>query len=219
MKLSNETREVLKNFATINQNLQFKAGNVIKTKSGSSNVFGEVTVEEEFPRDFAIYEMGRFLSAISLFNDPDLEFNDTFVRITDGRNSLDYLYADPTLISGANYDKPIKMPKTIAEFELSQDSLAKLQKAAAVLSAPNISIQSKDGSLTITVHDSKNSSSDKYSLDIGTADVDDFIVDLKLETLRFIPGNYEVTVTEKVVVKFKNVDTDLAYLVAGEISI
>lgn len=218
MKLSNETLAVLKNFAGINQNLLFKAGNVIKTKSESSNVFGEVTIKEEFPQDFAVYEMGRFLSALSLFEQPELQFKDTFVRITDGKNSLDYLYADPSLIVSANYDKPLKMPNIIATIDLTQDSLAKLQKAASVLGAPTITIDAKDGKLTVKVHDSKNPSSDKFSLDIGQTEADDFTVDLKLETLRFIPGDYTVDVTEKVVVRFTNTAQELVYLVAGEIT-
>lgn len=218
MKLSNETLAVLKNFAGINQNLLFKAGNVIKTKSESSNVFGEVTIKEEFPQDFGIYEMGRFLSALSLFDQPELQFNDTFVRITDGKNSLDYLYADQSLLVAANYDKPLKLPNIIATIELKQGDLAKLQKAASVLGAPTISIEAKDGNLKVKVHDNKNSSSDKFSLDIGQTTASDFNVDLKLETLRFIPGDYTVDITEKVVVRFTHTVDELVYLVAGEIT-
>ena len=38
MKLSNDTREVLKNFSTINQNLLVKNGNVINTMSAMKNI-------------------------------------------------------------------------------------------------------------------------------------------------------------------------------------
>lgn len=217
MKLSPETIAVLKNFAAINQNLQFKSGNVIKTKSRTSEIFATATIEEEFPQDFAIYEMGRFISVLSLFADPELKFTKTSVEIKDQRNSVTYMYADSSLISGADYDKEIKFPKTLAEFQLKQDDLAKLQKAASVLGQQNITIVGAGGELSVVVHDKKNSSSDKFVLTMGTTDVD-FEVDLNLKTLTFIPGDYDVTVTEKVVCRFTNTAADIEYLVAGTVT-
>lgn len=217
MKLSPATIAVLKNFAAINQNLQFKAGNVIKTKSRASEIFATATIEEEFPQDFAIYEMGRFISVLSLFAEPELEFTKSAVVIKDQRNSVTYMYADSSLIAGADYEKEIKFPKTLAEFQLKQEDLAKLQKAASVLGQQNITIVGANGELSVVAHDKKNSSSDKFVLVMGTTDVD-FEVDLNLKTLTFIPGDYDVIVTEKVVCKFTNAETDIEYLVAGTVT-
>ena len=215
MKISTETVNILKNFAAINQNLQFQPGNVIKTRTRSSEVFAAATVSETFPKAFAIYELGRFLSILGLFSDPDLEFGDTSVKISDGRNSVTYVYADPSLINAAQYDKEIKLPPVVATFDLKQDDIARLQKAASVLGNPTVSIMAKGGRLEVTAHDKKNPSCDKYSLDIGTTDADDFSVDLSLDTLKFIPGDYSVEVTERIVCKFTNKNTALEYMVAG----
>ena len=38
MKLSNETREILKNFSTINSNLLIKNGNKVATMSAMKNI-------------------------------------------------------------------------------------------------------------------------------------------------------------------------------------
>jgi hypothetical protein len=220
MKLSQDTVAILKNFSTINHTIFIKAGNVVKTKSGAADVFGTAEIAETFPVDFAIYELSRFLNAMSLFTDPDLEFSeDSAVTITDGKNSIRYVFADPSLISGANYDKEIKLPPVIASFELKQEQLAKMQKAAAVLGNPTVTIFAKNGSLVVSTHDKKNSSSDKFSLNIGTTDAPDFKVDLKLETLRMINGDYTVDVTEKVVCKFTHTTSNLSYLVAGEVTL
>jgi hypothetical protein len=62
MKLSNDTITVLKNFATINQGIYFKQGKTIKTVSPQKNIMAEVTVEEEFPIDFGVYDLNNFLS-------------------------------------------------------------------------------------------------------------------------------------------------------------
>lgn len=215
MKLSQETVGILKNFAVINQNLQFQPGNVIKTRTRSSEVFAAAIVAEDFPKAFAIYELGRFLSILGLFSDPDLEFGDTSVKISDGRNSVNYVYADPSLINAAQYDKEIKLPPVVATFDLKQDDISRLQKAASVLGNPTISITAKSGKLEVIAHDKKNPSCDKYSLDIGATDADDFTVDLSLETLKFIPGDYVVDVTERIVCKFTNKNANLEYMVAG----
>ena len=56
MKLSSHTTSVLKNFATINQNLVIKEGNSIATMSAMKNIVANAEVEETFPQEIAIYD-------------------------------------------------------------------------------------------------------------------------------------------------------------------
>ena len=88
MKLSNDTREVLKNYASINANLLVTTGNTIATMSQMKNIVSTATVPDTFDSDFAIYDLNEFLSALSLFNDPELTFNEQSVRIAQGRRLL-----------------------------------------------------------------------------------------------------------------------------------
>ena len=83
MKLSSETISVLKNFATINQNLIIKSGSELSTMSAMNNILGKAKVKENFPQEFAIYDLNEFLAAISLFNNPELDFKKDFVVITE----------------------------------------------------------------------------------------------------------------------------------------
>ena len=97
MKLSNETVTVLKNFSTINQNLVIKEGSSISTMSAMKNIVAKAEVKETFPQEFAIYDLNEFLSCLSLFEKPNLDFKDDFVMITeDSRSgrSLKYWYSD-----------------------------------------------------------------------------------------------------------------------------
>ena len=87
MKLSNETVTVLKNFSTINQNLVIKAGSKLSTMSAMKNIVASADVQEDFPQDFAIYDLNEFLAALSLFEKIDLDFKDDFVVITEGGDS------------------------------------------------------------------------------------------------------------------------------------
>jgi len=67
MQLSNDTKDVLKNFSTINQNLLVKSGNVINTMSAMKNIVAKATIPDSFSNEFAIYDLNGFLSAMSLF--------------------------------------------------------------------------------------------------------------------------------------------------------
>ena len=62
MKLSDKTLALLKNFAGINQSILVKQGSKLRTISIAKNILAEVEITEEFPRDFAIYDLNQFLT-------------------------------------------------------------------------------------------------------------------------------------------------------------
>ena len=72
--LSKTTLDVLKNFSTINSSIVFRQGSTVRTISNAENILAKFTGEEVFPTDFAIYDLSQFLSGISLFDNPSLEF-------------------------------------------------------------------------------------------------------------------------------------------------
>ena len=76
MKLSKHTLNMLKNFSDINMSIEIKKGNLLRTVSVQKNILAQAELEDEFPKDFAIYELNRFLGAASLFDDPEFEFNE-----------------------------------------------------------------------------------------------------------------------------------------------
>ena len=81
MKLSTNTIQVLKNFASINQNLVIKEGNTITTMSAMKNIVAKADVEETFPQEVAIYDLNEFLASLSLFTNPILDFAENHVMI------------------------------------------------------------------------------------------------------------------------------------------
>jgi hypothetical protein len=62
MKLSNETVAILKNFGAINQGILFKPGKTLKTVSSHKNILAEVSIKEDIPAEFGIYDLNNFLS-------------------------------------------------------------------------------------------------------------------------------------------------------------
>ena len=213
MKLSNETVSVLKNFSTINQNLVIKSGNKIATMSAMKNIVAKAEVLEEFPQTFAIYDLNEFLSAISLFSKPELEFENDFVMITEEgtSKSLKYWYSDPSVVTTPTKD--ITMPECEVKFNLSSDTLAMVTKAAAVIGAPDMALES--GSLKVT--DKKNATANNYALDLDVnSESENYKFWFKVENLKLIQGSYDVQVSSKNISHFKNSTGNVEYFIALE---
>tara|TARA_Y100000748_G_scaffold303764_1_gene310002 strand:+ start:2060 stop:2722 length:663 start_codon:yes stop_codon:yes gene_type:complete len=213
MKLSNETVSVLKNFSTINQNLVIKSGNKIATMSAMKNIVAKAEVLEEFPQEFAIYDLNEFLSAISLFSKPELEFENDFVMITEEgtSKSLKYWYSDPSVVTTPTKD--ITMPECEVKFNLSSDTLSTVTKAAAVIGAPDMALES--GSLKVT--DKKNDTANNYALDLDVdSQSNNYKFWFKVENLKLIQGSYDVQVSSKNISHFKNSTGNVEYFIALE---
>ena len=215
MKLSEQTVSILKNFSTINQNLVIKEGSEISTMSAMKNIVSKSEVEETFPVEFAIYDLNEFLSAMSLFTNPDLDFNDNFVVITEaGSNSksLKYWYSEPSVVTTPS--KEITMPSVDVEFPMNSGILSEVQKAAAVIGAPDMVLE--DDELRVT--DKKNDTANSYSTSLDTKSDDDasYKFWFKVENLKLLPGDYDVQVSEKRSSHFQNKKTPIEYWIALE---
>ena len=218
MKLSNETVTVLKNFSTINQNLVIKPGNNISTMSAMKNIVAKATVKEEFTKEFAIYDLNEFLAALSLFENPDLDFKDDFVVISNGAN-LKYWYSDPSVVTTPSKD--VTMPESEVSFTLESNMLSDVQKAAAVIGAPDMVLEAMSlGLAVLKVTDKKNSTANDYAVkvDINNEDGKDvpYKFWFKVENLKLLPGTYDVTVSSKNISHFVNTKVDVDYFIALE---
>ena len=214
MKLSKETLALFKNYAGINSNLLLKAGNKLSTISSQKNVMSDVTVTETFPVDFGIYDLNEFLGAMSIFEDPELTFEDKVCKITQGNMSIKYFAADASVLTAPS--KSITFPSAEINFELSNQMLTMIQRTASVLKASVVSIVGADGKVTIVVGDKKNATGNSFSEPVGTTDKS-FRVNLKVENLKMIPGDYSVSVSSKKISRFKSsTNGDLVYYVAVE---
>ena len=212
MKLSKETVALIKNFAGINSNLLLKQGNKLATISAQKNVMADATTTETFP-DFAIYDLNEFLGAMSLFEDPELDFQDKYVSISQGNMKIKFFAADPSVLVAPQ--KAITFPDAEINFNLSASMLNMIHKTASVLRAADVSIVGDGTKVTAIVGDKKNASGNSFSEPVGESDKT-FRVNLKVENLKMLPGDYEVSISSKKISRFKAPNTDLVYYVAVE---
>ena len=218
MKLSNGTVTVLKNFSTINQNLVIKPGNKISTMSAMKNIVAKALVEEEFSKEFAIYDLNEFLAALSLFDNPDLDFQDDFVVISDGAH-LKYWYSDPSVVTTPMKD--VTMPESEVSFTLESNMISDVQKAAAVIGAPDMVLEAMStGIAVLKVTDKKNTTANDYAVKIDVNNEDGKDVPykfwFKVENLKLLPGTYNVAVSSKNISHFVNSKVDVDYFIALE---
>ena len=218
MKLSDHTVDVLKNFASINQNLVIKEGSTLTTMSAMKNIVAKAEVEESFDKEVAIYDLNEFLASISLFTSPILDFNEGFVTIKEEnnpKNSLKYFYSDPSVVTSPN--KTITMPSKEVSFKLNGENLNKLKRAAGVIQAPDLVLEKKNTDVFLTVKDKKNDTANTFSIDVDTvADGSDFKFFFKVENLKLMDGDYDVDISSKNISHLASSNKDVEYWVALE---
>lgn len=202
MKLSAKTISVLKNFATINPSIWIKPGKVISTISPLKTALASAVVDDEFPSDLTVYDLSRFLSVLSIFKEPELEFKEKFVTIKSGNQKINYVFAKPdTFVTPPKTS--LNLPSVDVQFALDPDVLNSVMNARAVLGLPEIAIVGEEGKLFIKAVDPKNASGDIYSVEIGKTEKT-FNMIFKGEYLKFLPLAYDVSISAKGFAHFAN---------------
>jgi len=216
MKLSDSTLSILRNFAGINNSILVKRGNRLRTISVAKNILAEANLGEEFPSDFALYDLNQFLNVNnSLFRNPELDFTDNgYVVISEGKSKQTFFFADPNVIVTPP-DKDITLPTEDVCFELSTEQLDKLLKAAAINQLPDFSAIGRNGKVTLVVRDKKNDTSNNFNIVVGETD-SEFTFNFKVENIKILPGTYDVVVSQKLLSRFTSKNHDLTYYIALE---
>ena len=222
MKLSENTLEVLKNFASINQSILFTEGNNLDTVSVQKNVLGSAKVAETFKssngEDFAIYDLNEFLSTVSLFDDPDVEFGEQYATIQDKNSVTHYWYADKEIIVYPT--SKISMPSSEVEFKLTAETYDKLQRATGTLAVPDLVIRREEDKVVAEVLDKRNDTSNTFRVEVGSYIGGESSTDFKFyfltERLKMLPGDYDVEISSKKISKLPSSDGKLTYWIALE---
>jgi hypothetical protein len=213
MRLSKETFNILKNFSAINSNILIKPGNRIKTVSAGKNIFAEATVTEDFPVDVAIWDLNKFLGVISMFNNPDLEFHDNYVEVSNGNSSIHYYYSEAALLTVPTRD--VKMPSILFSFDLEEKDLNEILKASSILQVSDLNIVAGDGKIKITVDDAKKGTMNSFAITVDeNYSGPDYSGSLDVSDIKFLPGSYKVELTTSIISRFTHTSQDLAYYIA-----
>ena len=217
VNLTGDTVNILRNYCHINSSIVFRKGNVIRTISNAENILAKYTSDESFPTDFAIYDLPQFLSGLALFDNPELDFSsENYVRINSGRQSVKYYYSDPEITLKSAPEKNVKFPGGDISFDISAEDLFALQKASSVYDLPDLTFDTTDGSIRLILRDKENDTSNTFEQNASGDFQGEFSLDVKIENIRLVPGNYSVKVSSQLISEWTNRDTDLTYYIALE---
>jgi len=213
MKLSKETLALIKNYASINSNLLLKAGNKLSTIAVGNTIMSTVTVPETFPAEFGIYDVNEFLGALSLFEDPDLDFSEKYVTISQGKGSIKYFAAAESAM--VTPKKDITFPDAEINFTLESSVYSMILKTSPLLKSSDVCFVGDGSTISVVVVDKKNQTGNAYNYTLGTT-TSKFKVNLKIDNLKMLPGDYDVSISSKKISRFKSKTSDLVYYVAVE---
>lgn len=199
MKLDNETIAMLKVFTKINTSMVFTGGNVIMINSSGKTVKSVATVPTSFPRRFAIYNLDRFIAILSTFKDPDLEFTDSAIVVTDENRTIRYTYADERTFYFL--EKDIVLSDSYVTFTLTEQMIKDVEKAAAILAMPNIVFVGDGKNIYFQATNVEIPNGDVYSICIGETNKK-FKAVCTTENFKVIPRTYEVTFSSEGVSSF-----------------
>lgn len=215
MRLSNDTLAVLKNFASINSGLEFKAGNILSTMSPGKTILAKATLNDTFPVDFCVYDLNQFLSVHSLYKDADIDFDDANVVFKSGKSKIKYRKTAKEMIITAP-EKELNLPSVDVSFKLVEEVFASIKKSANVLQSPNIAVESDGEKIYLTCFNAKDDSAHTNSIEVGDYSDKTFKMVFLEENLKMIPGSYDVEISSKGLASFKNTTQEIDYWIAIE---
>lgn len=213
MKLHERTIAILRNFSTINPSIQFKKGNVLRTISSGKTVLASAELDDTFPQNFCIYDLSRFLGVMSMFDEPNFEFEEKRVVITSSGRRVSYTFADESTII-VPPSKEISVDKYDIQFEMKNNQFVEIQKAVGIMSFPDVCVVGEEGKILLRATDTRNSGSDKYDIEVGETDLT-FNAVYRTENLKMIPDDYRVSITSQGISLFDN-GSDMKYWVSIE---
>ena len=217
-KLSKETLTVLKNFSSINANVVLKPGKQIKTIGESKNILAIASIEEDLPSEVGIYDLNEFLGVLGLLSDPQLEFKDKYVRVSEGNRSIDYFFSEVSNLTTPP-DQDLPMPEPDLTLQLSAEVLSDLKRASSGLGHTKLVI-TPNGKLKVQCKDDATSNS--YTIQLEDSDFEsatdnpdqEFAFDI--QNLKLLNGDYSVKLSSTRISHWDNINKPVEYFVALE---
>lgn len=201
--LNEENISVFKNFAAINPQVIFKAGNSQRTCNESRNFIADIELHEAIPTDCCLFDLNRFLNIIDTTKGseyPEIEFGDSSLTINHEHGSVTLPYAHPNVIAPPP-PHTYTMATPFASFDLPAALWNKIRRTGASLQTTSLQFSIKSGVLAVKLVNDR----DKGGEDIGwglfnmpntvvSPTAPDAVGVIKFGILEFLPGDYKAVI-------------------------
>lgn len=214
MRLTKTDVRLLQNFTDVNDGVVFENSDTITTMSERRHMAAIAKFSTPFPRECALADLRQFLNMLDIVEDPQLDFEEKFVRIYNQKNQeVKFWYSPLNCIKGYNNNGKLgwpkfKLPSDELKFKIESETLSDIKKAAAGLGQmPHVCVVGKDGELSIVVRDSKNPTSNTWRTVIGKTNYNCNMV-FNRNYWNFLPKPYDVTISSKGIAHFVSNDVN-----------
>jgi hypothetical protein len=217
MKLSKNTISVIQNFSTINPSMYFLEGQRQRILSQLKTVYAEAEIEEELPSSFALYDVPKFLSILSLFSEPEITITDKQIILKENGQKATYRFCNPDLIVHPPVGKEIPIGEIVYSFELSAENLKTIMKAVNLYDQETIAIKADGEKILLTTLNVKDSGSDGLSFAIGETN-QSFQYVIRTDSMKMLNVDYDVQISKSKALIFtsKNSEHKVKYIIPSE---
>ena len=204
MILTKHTMNILKNFSTINPNLIIEPGNRLSTVSNNKHIFAEAYVEEYFPCEFTFYDLNDFLTNLSLFETPDIEFTENLIYLRENNNTATFACSEKDVVFNSNTnakvldylrEKKDKIEDIYTQFTLSDNYISQLKKRGATMNGTHLVLEGKNSKISAIITKPSEPNTNKFITEIGETDKE-FSISFKLDTIKLLPESYDVYIAK-----------------------
>jgi hypothetical protein len=192
MKLSKVTIDILKNLSDINTGIVINKGDTLKSMNIMKTMFVKAVVPDEFPVDFAIYDLIEFLNVYSILGDPDMDFKNDHVVMTDQKSGdeIEYFYSSPSVIVHPE-NRSVNAPPGEKMFTLSQSNLSRIEKISSTAKLKDLKVTDK----SLMIYNRNGVGLRAYlnlQISVSEGKLNDSVI--KIENLKLLPLDYAVTI-------------------------
>lgn len=211
MNLSNNAVVILNNCAKLQQSVVIEQGNVIKTTNITKSVVLYATVKDEFPMDFGIYDLRKFLKTFKVLDNPNLQFEDgKIIMSKEGKEVAFTTTPTEMILTPPDQEKMedhLDMSGT-AKFVLSNEILEQVNEMDSILRLGSMMISWDGEAANILLYEEGNPTSDKYKIPLDnievSSNIESFKACIEIEKLKLIPVNYEAVLTKNNILKLSH---------------
>ena len=196
MKLSAKSVEIFKYFSNLSPSILVRQGSILRARNMNKTILTKAVLDESFPEQFVIYSIPEFLKTLNLFTEPDIEFNENHMLISEAGLKVRYMYSSPELYQNFPDDNDFTPTEVTwgMQIKLDVNDLVNIKKASSVLNLNVVSF-TQDG---ILVYSDKNKDANNFKMQYSSElnytgnRPEEFEINFPTESFDVYSGEYEL---------------------------
>jgi hypothetical protein len=204
--------DVLGNFANINNALHIHEGERQRTNLITKTLIVDAKLPEKFPIEFGIYDMSQFLGVLSLFEEPNLDFDNKVITIHEAKKKATYRCCDVALVKKNKFpfEQDFSLSSVDISFDLSKEMWRQVTSATRVLGLDHIAVIGNGETISVSSLNVTDPDNHQISFEVGETNKE-FKLIYNIDSLKILPHNYKVNISKSKFTKFISQDMNLEY--------